>query len=157
MLEPLPDGGFRARSGDPLELTAQGDSPDSALRQLRDLIETRVASGALLTTIEVLDFRAGRHPAPGFIEKSRSSISGEQPSMLIARRSTRTRRYRESLCPDDTFSNLAYEALKRMKLNVRKMDLRIAATVLEHGGVLATRNVRDFQRVPGLLIEDWVS
>ena len=30
LLEPLPSGGFRARSGDPLELTAQGDSPDSA-------------------------------------------------------------------------------------------------------------------------------
>jgi tRNA(fMet)-specific endonuclease VapC len=52
---------------------------------------------------------------------------------------------------------LHYESLKRMHLNVRKMDLRIAAVVLEHGGVLVTRNVRDFQRVPGLLIEDWSS
>ena len=52
---------------------------------------------------------------------------------------------------------LRYESLKRMNLNVRKMDLRIAAVVLEHGGVLVTRNVRDFQRVPGLPIEDWSS
>jgi tRNA(fMet)-specific endonuclease VapC len=52
---------------------------------------------------------------------------------------------------------MRYETLKRMNLNVRKMDLRIAAIVLEHTGVLATRNVRDFRRVPGLLIEDWVS
>ncbi len=44
-----------------------------------------------------------------------------------------------------------------MNLNVRKMDLRIAAVVLEYGGVLVTRNVRDFQRVPGLPIEDWSS
>ena len=48
-------------------------------------------------------------------------------------------------------------SLKRMNLNVRKMDLRISAVVLEHGGVLVTRNVRDFQRVPGLPIEDWSS
>jgi tRNA(fMet)-specific endonuclease VapC len=54
-------------------------------------------------------------------------------------------------------SIMRYETLKRMNLNVRKMDLRIAAIVLEHTGVLATRNVRDFRRVPGLLIEDWVS
>ena len=54
-------------------------------------------------------------------------------------------------------SIMRYESLKRMNLNVRKMDLRIAAIVLEHTGVLATRNVRDFQRVPGLIIEDWVS
>lgn len=50
-----------------------------------------------------------------------------------------------------------YEQLLAMKLNVRKMDLRIAATTLEHGGILVTRNVRDFQRVPGLAIEDWTA
>jgi predicted RNase H-like HicB family nuclease len=65
LLEPLPDGGFRARSGDPLELMAQGDSPDSALRNLRDLIDTRIASGFLLTTIEVQGFRASRHSGAG--------------------------------------------------------------------------------------------
>ncbi len=48
-----------------------------------------------------------------------------------------------------------YEALKKLKLNVRKMDLRIAAIVLEQGSVLVTRNLRDFQRIPNLLVEDW--
>jgi tRNA(fMet)-specific endonuclease VapC len=48
-----------------------------------------------------------------------------------------------------------YEQLKKRKLKVRTMDLRIAATVLELDAILVTRNVRDFQRVPGLRIEDW--
>jgi tRNA(fMet)-specific endonuclease VapC len=52
---------------------------------------------------------------------------------------------------------MRYETLKRMNLNVRKMDLRIAAIVLECGGVVVTRNVRDFQRVPNLAVENWVS
>jgi tRNA(fMet)-specific endonuclease VapC len=47
------------------------------------------------------------------------------------------------------------EQLKKRKLKVRKMDLRIAATVLERDAILVTRNVRDFQQVPGLRIEDW--
>ncbi|HEY7310880.1 MAG TPA: type II toxin-antitoxin system VapC family toxin [Gemmataceae bacterium] len=48
-----------------------------------------------------------------------------------------------------------YEELKKLKLKVSKMDLRIAATVLEQNAILVTRNVRDFQQVPGLRIEDW--
>jgi tRNA(fMet)-specific endonuclease VapC len=47
------------------------------------------------------------------------------------------------------------EELKKLKIKVRKMDLRIAATVLDRDGVLVTRNGRDFRQVPGLRIEDW--
>ena len=35
------------------------------------------------------------------------------------------------------------------------MDLRIAAITLENSGVLVTRNLRDFQRIPNLVVEDW--
>jgi tRNA(fMet)-specific endonuclease VapC len=48
-----------------------------------------------------------------------------------------------------------FEQLKKRKLGVKHMDLRIAAVALEHAGTLVTRNVRDFQLVPDLGIEDW--
>jgi tRNA(fMet)-specific endonuclease VapC len=48
-----------------------------------------------------------------------------------------------------------YEGLIRLKLNVRKMDLRIAAAALECGATLVTRNARDFKLVPHLVIADW--
>ncbi len=60
--------------------------------------------------------------------------------------------------PIVTFSEAAiarYNALLAMKLNVGKMDLRIAAIALEEGATVVTRNLRDFQRVPELLCVNW--
>jgi tRNA(fMet)-specific endonuclease VapC len=48
-----------------------------------------------------------------------------------------------------------YEELLTRKLNVGKMDLRIAAIALEQQATVVTRNVPDFRRVPGLKVEDW--
>ncbi len=38
---------------------------------------------------------------------------------------------------------------------IGNMDLLIAASALAHSHTVVTRNVRDFERVPGLLIESW--
>lgn len=48
-----------------------------------------------------------------------------------------------------------YDHLRNQKLNIGKMDLRIAAIVMEQGATLITRNTRDFSRIAGLGIEDW--
>ncbi len=48
-----------------------------------------------------------------------------------------------------------YDHLAALKLQVGKMDLRIAAVTLENNGVLVTRNLRDFQRIPNLVVENW--
>ena len=48
-----------------------------------------------------------------------------------------------------------YEDLRKRKVKIKRMDLRIAATALEHDAVLVTRNSKDFKQVPGLQIEDW--
>jgi len=50
-----------------------------------------------------------------------------------------------------------FHQLAAMKLQVRRMDLRIAAIILEHGGTLVTRNLRDFQQIPGLPLENWAA
>jgi tRNA(fMet)-specific endonuclease VapC len=48
-----------------------------------------------------------------------------------------------------------YESLRKLRLTVRKMDLRIASVVLERNATLVTRNARDFKQVPGLSFVDW--
>lgn len=47
--------------------------------------------------------------------------------------------------------------LRRMKIRIGTMDLKIAAIALVHDATLLSRNLRDFQKVPGLKVEDWTS
>ncbi len=45
--------------------------------------------------------------------------------------------------------------LRRSGLRVGTMDLRIGATALVCGFTVLTRNTIDFERIPGLPVEDW--
>lgn len=51
----------------------------------------------------------------------------------------------------ETFGSLLSTKLGKLK----RKDLLIASIVLGHNYVLITRNLKDFQRVPGLKVEDW--
>src|SRR5260370_40280840 len=48
-----------------------------------------------------------------------------------------------------------YDSLKKLKIRIGKPDLRIAAITWEHAGPLVTRNLRDFQQIPNLAVENW--
>jgi tRNA(fMet)-specific endonuclease VapC len=48
-----------------------------------------------------------------------------------------------------------YQDLRAAHRRLDKDDLRIAAIVLDGNDRLVTRNQRDFQQIPGLLVEDW--
>lgn len=48
-----------------------------------------------------------------------------------------------------------YEQFKKSKVSRGGNDLRIAVIALENGGIVVTRNVGDFEPIPGLRVEDW--
>jgi tRNA(fMet)-specific endonuclease VapC len=50
-----------------------------------------------------------------------------------------------------------FERLRSEKIRIPTMDLKIACIALVHNAVLLSRNLRDFRKVPGLRVEDWLS
>jgi tRNA(fMet)-specific endonuclease VapC len=54
-----------------------------------------------------------------------------------------------------TEASTIYDELVRQKIRIGTQDLRIAAIALAIKGIVVTRNRRDFEKVPGLLWEDW--
>jgi tRNA(fMet)-specific endonuclease VapC len=49
-----------------------------------------------------------------------------------------------------------FDALRAAKLRLGTMDLKIAAIALAHQALLLSANRRDFERVPGLHVENWL-
>lgn len=50
-----------------------------------------------------------------------------------------------------------FAALRKSRLRVGTQDLKIAAIALEQDALLLSANLRDFEQVPGLNVENWLS
>lgn len=57
--------------------------------------------------------------------------------------------------PFDNDSASIFDGLTAQRLRVATMDLRIASIALSNGLTLLSRNLRDFSKIPGLIVEDW--
>ena len=57
----------------------------------------------------------------------------------------------------DEKSGLQYQALLKARIRIGTMDLKIAATAIANHATLLTRNLKDFNKVPGLEVEDWAA
>lgn len=55
-----------------------------------------------------------------------------------------------------TEAQIVHKGLTKTVRNVGGFDLKIAAVALVRGAVVVTGNERDFSRVPGLVIENWL-
>lgn len=55
----------------------------------------------------------------------------------------------------DEYASQIFNSLRLLRLRVGTQDLRIAAITLAVGGILLTRNTRDFAQIPDLTFADW--
>jgi predicted nucleic acid-binding protein len=60
------------------------------------------------------------------------------------------------IVPFDEAAARQFDDLRRQKLRIRSRDLKIAATALVNGALLLSANRTDFERVPGLRVENWL-
>jgi len=59
--------------------------------------------------------------------------------------------------PFDSTVLAVFERLKRLRTRVGTMDLKIAAIALANSALLVSRNIRDFERIPELRVQDWTT
>jgi tRNA(fMet)-specific endonuclease VapC len=52
-------------------------------------------------------------------------------------------------------AQLIYQDFKSQRIRVGTQDLRIASIVIAHTGILLSRNLRDFEKIPNLVVRDW--
>ena len=65
--------------------------------------------------------------------------------------------YFKTLTVIDFVKNAAeiYKNLKSNKTRIGTMDLKIASIVISRKAILVSRNLRDFEQVPNLVVKDW--
>lgn len=63
---------------------------------------------------------------------------------------------RWEILPWDESSSDLFHRLRREGVRIPTLDLRIACIVLAHDATLLTRNRVDFEKVPGLRVENWL-
>jgi tRNA(fMet)-specific endonuclease VapC len=56
----------------------------------------------------------------------------------------------------DAESLAQFRAFRKQGIRIGKQDLKIACIALAHDATVLTRNLVDFQQVPGLRVENWL-
>ena len=62
-----------------------------------------------------------------------------------------------TVLPFDDAAATQFTDFRNQKIRIGSMDLKIASIAVSQGTLLLTANTRDFENIPGLQIEDWIS
>ena len=116
-------------------------------------IEALTENDSVVTTIITFGEDLG-----GWLPACRRAPNGSARAQAYARLHRGLNFYRQMNClPFDSAAATIFEQLRPLKNRIGTNDLSIAAIVLAVKGILITRNARDFQQVPDLIIQDWTT
>jgi tRNA(fMet)-specific endonuclease VapC len=136
---------------DILSLLARKDSPE-APRIRRRILELPVQDSVVTTIINYEEQMRGWLSA---IAQAKTSEAEIQIYHRLLQHLETFRRI-AVLGYEDSAANVS-QRLKTQRTRIGTMDLKIASIVLASGAILVTRNLADFQKVPGLRCEDWAA
>jgi tRNA(fMet)-specific endonuclease VapC len=92
----------------------------------------------------------------GWLLRIRQADQPEKRIMAYARLKVAVQYFTDMQLLDfDLAAHRQYTVLQQQKIRIATQDLKIAAIALSQGGIIVTRNRKDFEKVPGLQIEDW--
>ncbi len=92
----------------------------------------------------------------GWLSQAAQAGTPEKIINAYARLRTHIDTFRDFLIlPFDRTASDRFESLRQDRLGIGTKDMRIAAICLARDATLLTRNLRDFNKVPGLRAEDW--
>lgn len=119
----------------------------TVLQRLQRLSEDSLVVTSMITFGEDLG---------GWLPACRRAPDGAARARAYARLQRGFDFYRQWVClPFDNAAATIFDQLRAQKLRIGTNDLAIAAITLAVNGILVTRNTVDFQRIPGLVLEDW--
>ncbi len=94
----------------------------------------------------------------GWLPACRRAPNGLARAQAYTRLSRGLNFYLQLDClPFDAAAATIFDQLRPLKNRIGTNDLSIAAIVRSVNGILITRNARDFQQVPDLIIQDWTT
>ena len=115
-------------------------------------VDARPPAVLSVTTVNVEEALGGWY---NLLRKSRTPQAEEYASTLLADTVMLLGRFR--VHPVTVAARLRFDGLLKLKLNVGRSDLKIAAVALELDATVVTDNARDFGRVPGLRWANWAA
>lgn len=68
LIEPIEEGRFRARTGEPFGLSAEGETAEKAAQQLENILRDRMHNGSRLALLNLGNGSPSSSPAPLLLE-----------------------------------------------------------------------------------------